>query len=672
MRIPLAALVAALLALSAALAAAKPSVSTYELGAKVVGWAFDGSRLVLAFSNGTLAAYVMPHFEPAARAHISGLDALVGMGSLEGGALALAFSNGTIAYLEPSTLGVVGREAVSVRGSLYRAHVRGRWVVLVSKYDFAAEGGVVKLDRLDVYDTKLRAPVLTMERKNSLLVYVFDVKISGSLMLVTWIDTTCKICELDDVFVTVFNLSSYERVFIKRFGGCAADLEGGVAVAVRVKDGRGLYVDLRSGKTYEFQVSGRPLQVRVVGGFGYVLTQSPDGSVLLYRVRGSEVTQLLRLEGGERGYALLLLNGSVGIASPSCITSGGQSLEVAPYPVPWPPRVVADGGDYAAVLYGYSLLSVLGSPRLSVRLLVRTEPGATVAVEGLNATAVADSEGNATLSVPPGTYRVSAWKEGFERNETTVRVTPPFVEVTLKLRRAALVPRPPNGTSVVPPSANQSSLDGRSVTERNPAPYSGALGGSNATPVTGGRAAELNVSRLVDALGALTQLRRQPPSRPPSLPTVYDLRGRPIHLDKGLKLVVFFYTKCAGCSLIVSALKNISGLEVVMVAPSTLDDETSLSAYARGVNASGWAWVLDGSRGLIDTFNVTAFPTLVLLNNGRVEFIGVGAAEEAGWLAESVLWRLEQLAGLLRDPAVGAALIGVALLLLSRRLEREV
>ena len=153
---------------------------------------------------------------------------------------------------------------------------------------------------------------------------------------------------------------------------------------------------------------------------------------------------------------------------------------------------------------------------------------------------------------------------------------------------------------------------------------------------------------------------------------MYDLRGRPIHLDKGLKLVVFFYTKCAGCSLIVSALKNISGLEVVMVAPSTLDDETSLSAYARGVNASGWAWVLDGSRGLIDTFNVTAFPTLVLLNNGRVEFIGVGAAEEAGWLAESVLWRLEQLAGLLRDPAVGTALIGVALLLLSRRLEREV
>lgn len=698
--------VALLLALAATAVAAQPRVVTYEFDSGVVGAAHRDDELVLLFSNGTVAAYAMPHFKRLASISIAQETPPIGLGFLEGSALVVAFSNGTLAYLDLTSGRVVGAESTGLSGEAYKAAVGGRWVVLVQKYDFKAEKGSVKLDRLLVYDTKLKAFTLISDRRSGTLVYVFDVKIVGGLMLLEWIDTTCEICRLDDTFVTVYNLSSYKQVFTERFGECVADLDGRALVAVRVKDGRGFYKVLSSDQKWSFAITGRPLGVKVGEGVSYVLAQDPSaGEVVLYRVSGGAADRVSSVPPGERGYALSLIGGTPCVATPSYIAVGGLSFSVAPYPIPWLPRPLAEGANWAAVLYGRTLMSIVSTIEAEhVEVVVRTEPGAIVHVKELNATARADGAGFAILRVPPGAYTVSAGKEGYEENSTSIAVHPgnQRVDVVLTLREK-IERRPPakgflNVTALgsKPILVEVVSESGATVARENvsesrileiePGRYQifarvdGCEENFNATVASGQTLLvrvilncsseprvertvppALNVSPLRDRLAALTQLQYQPPPTPLELPLVRDLDGGQVDLSRGVKLLVFFYTKCAGCHLLLPKLRGLDA-EVVMIAPSIYDDEDALRSYAAEVNASGWTWVLDGEGRLIDLFNVSAFPTVVLLSNGRIEFIGVGAAGEAEQLAQSFLGGLQELVYVLRDPAVLAVIAGLALL----------
>ncbi|MEM5825550.1 MAG: hypothetical protein QXX58_03875, partial [Thermofilaceae archaeon] len=65
-------------------------------------------------------------------------------------------------------------------------------------------------------------------------------------------------------------------------------------------------------------------------------------------------------------------------------------------------------------------------------------------------------------------------------------------------------------------------------------------------------------------------------------------------------------------------------------------------------------------------FNVSAFPTVVLLNNGNVEFVGVGVAGEVFYLAEMFSAHLMEILDALKDPAVIAIVTGFLLAYLGR------
>ncbi|MEM1809666.1 MAG: hypothetical protein QW324_02220 [Thermofilaceae archaeon] len=695
---------------------AQPKVSTFELESDIVATAFNDKTLVLAFANGSIGAFSMPNFEPVGSVRLYYDAQPIGMGFLDDAALAVAFTNGTIIYLNPFTNSIIGRE-IAFDGGAYRAIIGGRWVVFIQKYNYRTEKGFVRLDRLLVYDTNLKAITLVRDLKNGRLVYVFDVKMVGNLMLLTWIDTTCEICKLDDTFVSLYDLSTYDYVFIQRFGECKIDADTRAMVAVRVADGQGLYYDIANGRKSTFSVPGRPLDVRVSEGVGYVLARDPNtGTVSLYRVHANSVVRVSDPPKGERSYALLLLDREVAVAAPSFIMVKGLTFSVASYPIPWTPRVIAEGSSWAAVLYGRSVLSLVRSGTVDekqVNVTIITEPYAFLSVKERNLMVQVGNNGSVVLRLPPGTYTVEVWKEGFRRNITSLVIGAADARISI-----VLVPEEERGVETLNSSNGLLNItvfgvdgvvveildkEGRIVNssalkslllQLPPGEYqvvAHADGCSNSTSVTvqaGGvhnvrlsvgcstippeqRVVEqqvlvANVSLIRAKLREYTQVEYDHARvKLPKPLFVIDINGKVVKLNEGVKVLVFFYTKCTGCSLLIPKLKELN-VEVVMLAPTTYDDEASLRSYSAEVNATSWIWALDSNAELAALFNVSAFPTVVLLNNGNVEFVGVGVAGEVFYLAEMFLAHLMEILDALKDPAVIAIVTGFLLAYLGR------
>lgn len=702
------------------LSIAQPRLFTFELESNIAATAFNDRTLVLAFTNSSVTIFSMPYFEALASTRLTYETPPIGMGFLRDSRLVVAFSNGTIVFLNPHTGSFIGREkAFDI--TVYKAVVGGNWIVFLEKYNYRTEKGFVKLDRLLVYDTNLKAITFVLDRDTGRLVYAFDVKIVSNMMLLTWIDTTCEICKLDDTFVTLYDLSTGTRIFIERFGECKFDFDPHAMVAVRTVDGRGLYYDISAGRKYTFEVPGKPLDVRVSGSVGYVLARDPStGAVSLYRVHGDFVSKIESYPSSERNYALLIFEGEPAVAAPSFIMIKGVNYKVATYPIPWAPRVVAEGPSWAAILYGRSVLTLLGlvsKKHVYVNVTITTEPFTFLNIKEINLTVQADEKGVVTLNLPRGEYTVTAWKEGFRQNETRIVVGSNDEKIVIKLESEGEVEAPVfakgflNITVVGADEAIVEVLNGTKKVvsstvsqtfklELQPGEYqviarvNGCSDRANATvsagkvynvllslechtappaesPVEEGLTLAVNLSLLRAKLAEYTQLKRHyQEAIPLNLPFITDLEGRTLELSKGVKIVVFFYTKCTGCSFLIPKLKELTA-EVIMVAPTAYDDENSLRSYAVEVNASGWAWALDRDAQLAALFNVSAFPTVVLLNNGRVEFVGVGAAEEVYHLAEIFLGNLMKSLDVLRDPAVVALILGLLLAYLGRGSEGD-
>ena len=695
---------------------AQPKVSTFELESNIVATAFSDKTLVLAFANGSITAFSMPSFEPTSSVRLSYDTLPIGMGFLDDATLAVAFSNGTVIYLNPFTNSIIRRE-IAFDGDAYRAIIRGRWVVFIQKYNYRTEKGFVRLDRLLVYDTNLKAITLVRDLKNGRLVYVFDVKIVGNLMLLTWIDTTCEICKLDDTFVSLYDLTTYDYVFIQRFGECKIDADTRAMVAVRVADGQGLYYDLVNGQKSSFKVPGRPLDVRMSEGVGYVLTRDPStGAVSLFRVHRDSVIRVIDPPKGERGYALLIFEREPAVAAPSFIIVKGLTFSVASYPIPWTPRVVAEGASWALVLYGHSVLSLVRSETVDksqVNVTIITEPYAFINIKERNLTVQVGNNGVAVLKLPPGTYTVAVWKEGFKQNHTSlvigavderivINLVPEEereVETSLSLKgllnitvfgidgvaieildkegrtvnsstlKNLLLQLPPGEYRVVArvkECSNSTSVTVLAGVTHNVLLSVGCSTVSPEQPDEERQVRTVNVSLIRSKLREYTQIEYDHARvRLSNLPSVIDINGKVIELNEGVRVLVFFYTKCTGCSLLIPKLKELN-VEMIMLAPTTYDDEGSLRSYAAEVNATSWIWALDRNAELAALFNVSAFPTVVLLNSGYVEFVGVGVAGEVFYLAETFSERLMEFLDALRDPAVIAIVAGFLLAYLGR------
>lgn len=670
-------LTAALPLLFVAVAFSQPHIVTREFDASIVGSASAGDKLAIALANGSVIVYGMPDLTQISKVNLKFDDQPIGIGFRGGALLTLAFSNGTIVEIDLASGGIARAEHVKLSEKAYKAVIKDRWVVFVSRYDYSTGKGSVKLDRLTIYDLKINSVTFVMDRKSGMLVYVFDIKIYNDLMLLTWIDTTCEICQLDDTFITIYNLTSYERIYVERFGECAADIDGKAVIAARVKDGKGIYLDLRSMRSYDFEVGIRPLGARLINGTGYVLARDPStGKVSLFRVQGPSVHKTTDVPGGERGYSLFFVGGSVAVAAPSFILFDGRSYPTAPYPIPWLPSLIGEGRKWAAFRYGNYLLAVVSAVEstLNVTVTVRTEPYSTIHIEEVGTTLEVGATGAVSLSLPPGSYTIRVSKDGVGSNYTKIDVAPGTANLELEVKlvrsdsgnQANEIPSE-HGTSFQP---NQS-LNGVNVVKKNETTSNLPIDLAPEQP-----ASSVNVTELREKLIKLTQLQRQTPLTIMRLPAMVDLEGNRVNLSEGVKLLVFFYTKCTGCSVLVPKLKDLD-VKVVMIAPTYYDDESSLKIYSNGVNASGWSWVLDRGGQLVSAFNVSAYPTVVLISDGRVEFIGVGAEGEALELAQRLWSSAQSILRVVGDPAViavlaGLALLGVAARVPERAREREI
>jgi len=716
-----------LLTALALLADAQPGVAVIEPEAEVLGLAVSGERLAAIYANGTLAVYELPLLLPACSARWDlGTAKPVGVGAVEGGLAVFALSNGTIVAIDPASCRDAWRADLPAT-RLERAVVSGRWVVAISKYSYSTGKGSLELDKVLVYDVRLKALTFKIDRSSDIrLVYAFDVKVSGNLLLLTGIDTTCEICKLTDTYVVVYNLSTFERVFAERIGECDADLGGGTLLAARVEDGAGFVHNLLTGARWEFKVDSRVLDVRAAGGEGYVLARRTGSEVALYRIRDQNV---VRIGTYPEGYAIAFLNGTPLVVGAASAYAGEQRLRPLSWSPPWKPSVVLEHGWGVTVLYGrWLLLHVYATkplqPSNAATVFVVTEAGATVAVSPLGLSATANESGIAALTLPPGTYEISAAKEGYLPNSTKLALSPGDRRVlALKLspmtaRREAYLSLvfkevPSDGLANVTlevVAANGSLIyrvllesveRGTPVKLAVPAPgvyivrarAGDCLRASDPLPLMPGEEKRVEVecakaeqlsaipangpsSTSVDTRAlaatlssyvALNATRFR--STVSDLPPVTDIDGNVVELAKGVKLLVFFYTKCTGCSLLVPKLKALN-VEVVMISPSGYDSEASLRSYSEKVNASGWRWVLDEGAQLAARFNVSAFPTLVLLEDGAIVFVGVGAAEEAQHLGGIAAAVLTAAAEWVTDPAIVALVLGGLLSVLASRSTR--
>lgn len=705
-------------------AGAQPSLVALEPESEIQGLAVGSGRLAAAFANGTVAVYELPSLAVRFLERWDFATAkLVGFGTLEDGLFGFVLSNGTVLALDPASGKVAWRASIT-GGRLERAVVKGRWVIAISKYSYLAEKGSVELDRVLVFDARLKAATFKIDRGSDIrLVYAFDIKVSGNLLLLVGIDTTCEICKLTDTYVVVYNLSTFEKVFAERVGECKADLNGRTLIVARAEDGNGFLYDVLTGARWQFSVNAKVLDARARSGEGYVLAQQSSGEVELYRVRAQST---VRVGAYPEGHAIAFLNGTPLVAGTASVYVDGQRLSPTGWRPPWKPSFVFESEEGVAILYGrwlalyVSLASAAqgGSGAMAVVTVV-TEAGATVEVQPLGVLAVANSSGVAVLTLPAGSYEVKASKNGFLPASVSVTVAAGDRK-TLKLELAPLQPSeskaslsivvrglPANSTSdrmleivadngsviesgvlgnltleITAPGVYTLRVLADGCTPRNEtlqlspgdralvtiecrggdAPPENPAQNSTVPVVAPAKASEL-ASKLVSYV-QINATRSHPEMK--DLPPLRDIDGRVVELAKGVKLLVFFYTKCTGCSLLVPKLKDLNA-DVIMISPSSYDSEASLKSYSEHVNASGWYWVLDEGAKLTALFNVSAFPTVVLIEDGRVAFVGVGAAEEAQQLADMAAILLARIADWLLDPAVAAIVLGAALLLVSER-----
>ena len=706
------------------LAYAQPNAVALEPGSEILGLVVVSSRLVAVLANGTVAVYELPSLAvQSLKLWDFATAKLVGFGALEDGLFGFVLSNGTVLALDPASGQAAWRASIT-GGRLERAVVKGRWVIAISKYSYLAEKGSVELDRVLVFDTKLKAATFKIDRGSDIrLVYAFDIKVSGNLLLLVGIDTTCEICKLTDTYVVVYNLSTFERVFAERVGECKTDLNSRTLIVARVEDGGGFLYDVLTGSRWQFSVSAKVLDARTRSGEGYVLVQQSSEGVELYRIRGQNV---VRVGTYPEGHAIVFLNGTPLVAGAASVYVDGQRLSPIGWRPPWKPSFVFESDEGVAILYGRWLVLYVSSASTAQSsseamavVAVLTEAGATVEVQPSGILAVANGSGVAVLTLPAGSYEVKASKNGFLPASVSITVAAGDRK-TLELGLAPLQPSESkaslsivvkglpanstseykleivadNGTAIVSRVLGNLTLEieapgvyilhvladgctpknetlqllpgdqklvtiecvGRDEPSENPTQ-------NFAEPV----AASTGAGELAPKLASYVQLNATR-SRAvlKDLPPLRDIDGRVVELAKGVKLLVFFYTKCTGCSLLVPKLKDLN-VDVAMISPSSYDSEASLRSYSEHVNASGWYWVLNEGAKLTALFNVSAFPTVVLIEDGRVVFVGVGAAEEAQQLADMAAILLARIADWLLDPAVAAIVLGVALLLVSER-----
>jgi thiol-disulfide isomerase/thioredoxin len=328
-------------------------------------------------------------------------------------------------------------------------------------------------------------------------------------------------------------------------------------------------------------------------------------------------------------------------------------------------------------------------------------PGAMLSFEGSSAaSARTDEEGYARVELPTGEYVVEAKAPGYRSGKATLKVDVGGVNATLILEPQV------SWVSFVVEGGKQVSVEissGAAITRLN-------ISGKLSVPLerglysfyaqAPGHICRSNVSSPVLLTGDLNitikvVCERAGSLREPSAEQVAaELSSRVLsyrrlntsigslqvvlvngsvvdlaHLSSDKTVVVeFFYTQCSGCRDILPTLRRISSMNntlVVSLTVSPLDDDTALSGYVKENNIT-WPVGRLSSSDILRRLNITSYPTVAVLRNGEVTFIGIGAKPEEpvqGGVTPSTEVNLPSTLGFLTGLYTPATLITVGLLL---------
>lgn len=124
------------------------------------------------------------------------------------------------------------------------------------------------------------------------------------------------------------------------------------------------------------------------------------------------------------------------------------------------------------------------------------------------------------------------------------------------------------------------------------------------------------------------------------LPVFEAPNGTPVDLQEisegKLLIIEFFYTKCTGCEYLLPLLRELTSREdvqVVSITVSPADTEKIIEKYIREHNIT-WT-VLKDTTNFYQTLNISNFPTVVAIKDGKIIFIGIGAKKEIEALEEN-------------------------------------
>ncbi|MEM1509413.1 MAG: hypothetical protein QW291_08580 [Thermofilaceae archaeon] len=671
---------------------------------KVVHAAVVGTRLLVTYSNGSLIAYELPRLANARKLLTFNEVEIAGLGPLDENIAVLVFRNGTVIALNVEDGARLWNAQLAESYSIKSTAVNGRWIAATVKYNL----GGYEADRILVFDCLQRAVVYKIDKNgDSRLVYAFNIKISGSLLLITGIDTTCSLCKMTDTYVLVYNLSQLRRIFAVRPGACLSDLVGNTLVIVKINNGLGYYYDLEEGLEVKFEVNGVIADVRVYSKCGYVLSQN-DSGVFLSKIEGGKIHAVRKYDEGSR----IFFVGKI----PAVISESSIYLDESKIPVrtllPLQNSMLLEYGDGVVLIYGGNFIYSIYSVK-EPSIIIATEPGTLIEIPKLRVESFTNSSGLAVLNLPPGLYNISFTKEGYKRNYTLVEIDPNKV---MKINVKLTFTEPnycPVFLKVVDDNTKQPLLHTLNVTLINGfaspvtkqlQPKEGLLelylacqeeyaifvsaegyiewkgeihAGVNGSIITLSLKkadqmspvitqplypnASVNITRVVENLAAIPAKINNTRA---GIGKVLDIDGQAIDLNSGVKVLVFFYTKCPGCKVLLTGLKNmedIDNVSIVLISPSIYDSASTLREF-RGEWVSTWYYVLDENTVLTKTFNVTNFPTVILLENGVVKFAGIGARGEAEWMAGELSNLLEGLFEVTGDPAALSALAGLLML----------
>ncbi|WP_288006562.1 carboxypeptidase regulatory-like domain-containing protein [Thermofilum sp.] len=296
-------------------------------------------------------------------------------------------------------------------------------------------------------------------------------------------------------------------------------------------------------------------------------------------------------------------------------------------------------------------------------------PGAKITITGReNITTLTNVNGKVPVNLPLGNYTILISAPKYKQLQCTFEVKTNTTEVYFKLEpekvniivetlnftpvgiNVSLASITTNNTLTVKPGENVSlPVDAYQVLVNAPKNYEcsasppivNALNGT--TNVNVKITCKLIVTRatsISDLIGFLEKKMIQNVKMNMSvdktlgkLPSINMLNSSKLDLDfqqrNKILVIEFFYTQCTGCKYLVPALRNLSrlpGVTVVSLTVSPVDTQAVLERYVKENNIT-WIIARD-EENLFYKLNVTVFPTVVVISDGKILYRGAGAREE--------------------------------------------